>query len=140
MGGKRTARETGLDSELERIVAPEGGWPATPDLPPLPRRKPRVFVEWQALREWGKLAPGEESVWGYRLRALREECGVTQAELARRLGCTQQAVSRAERWQSNPTLGFVAAWAEALGRSVELGWTSERSTSVGNSAEGGRSD
>jgi DNA-binding XRE family transcriptional regulator len=78
--------------------------------------KPRDFEEWKALRRWGKLPPAEAGVAGYLLRLAREDAGLTQAKLALRLGITQQAVARAERWQSNPTCTLLRSWAEACGR------------------------
>lgn len=90
-----------------------------PELPPLPpgvlRSKPRSYEEWKALARWEKLPEWEPLRPGYRLRAAREAAGVTQAELAARLGVTQQAVAQAERPNSNPTVGFVDTWARALG-------------------------
>jgi len=89
-------------------------------LPNLTRRRPRNFVEWRTLRNWGKLPEREASVPGYLLRVVREEAGLTQAELARSLGVTQQAVAQAERWESNPTVGFIERWAEACNRRLEI--------------------
>ena len=89
-------------------------------LPGLPRRRPRTFEEWRALRRWGKLPPGERAVAGYLLRAAREGAGLSQSELAGRLGCSQQAVSQAERWTSNPTVQMLEAWARATGASLAL--------------------
>ena len=56
----------------------------------------------------------EISPTGYLLREARETAGLTQQSLATRLGCTQQAIARAERFDSNPTLEFVRSWADAL--------------------------
>jgi DNA-binding XRE family transcriptional regulator len=84
-------------------------------LPRLERRRPRGYEEWSALRRWGRLRPGEQRVAGYLLRQAREEAGLSQAELARRLGRTQQAISQAERWSSNPTLALLEEWAAATG-------------------------
>lgn len=93
-------------------------------LPPLSpnilRRRPRDWEKWKTLRRWGKLPPWEELPVGYLLREAREEAGLTQKELADRLGCTQQAVARAERWESNPTVKLLRAWAEATGRRLEI--------------------
>ena len=88
----------------------------------LRRRRPRAFEEWKALAAWGELPLWEVRVPGYQLRVAREACGLTQGELAERLGISQQAVARAERWQSNPTVRFLDRWAEALGArlTVEL--------------------
>jgi transcriptional regulator with XRE-family HTH domain len=40
--------------------------------------------------------------------------------LAKRLGITQQAVSQAERWGSNPTVDLMRGWLEACGHRLEL--------------------
>ena len=44
---------------------------------------------------------------------MREEAGLTQVELGERLGCSQQAIAQAERWNSNPTVALLRRWAEA---------------------------
>ena len=90
-----------------------------PDLD-LARVKPRSFVEWKTLRRWGKLPESERSVPGYLLRLVREEAGLTQAQLASKLKVSQQAVAQAERWQSNPTVGFMKSWVKACGGEMEI--------------------
>ena len=95
--------------------------PSSPiELPKLTRRRPRAYEEWSALKRWEKLPEAELDVWGYLLREAREAAGISQTELSRRLGCSQQAVSQAERWVSNPTANFVADWAKATGVRLEL--------------------
>ena len=86
----------------------------------LTRGRPRAFLEWQTLRRWGKLPDREAQVAGYLLRTAREGAGLTQAQLADQLRITQQAVARAERWSSNPTVTFMLRWARACGRRLEL--------------------
>ncbi len=86
----------------------------------LTRRRPRRFAEWKALRGWGKLPAWETDPVGYHLRLSREKADLTQAELAKRLGCSQQAVAQAERWESNPTIEFVRRWAAACGTKARL--------------------
>ena len=86
----------------------------------LTRRRPRAFLEWSTLRRWGKLPDREAQVAGYLLRTARESAGFTQAQLADQLRITQQAVARAERWSSNPTVTFMRRWARACGQSLEL--------------------
>ena len=81
---------------------------------------PRDFTEWKALRRWDKLPAAEREVAGYLLRLLREEAGFTQAAMAGRLGISQQAVAQAERWISNPTLGFLRQWMRACGAGLRL--------------------
>ena len=86
----------------------------------LPRKKPRSFVEWKTLKRWGELPESELGVPGYLLRTIREEAGFTQTELAARLEVTQQAVAQAERWQSNPTIGFMKEWMKVCGRELKI--------------------
>ena len=85
-------------------------------LPPtrLRRRKPRHYGEWRILRQWKMIPSWEVNPPGYLLREARETEGLTQQSLATRLGSSQQAVARAERFDSNPTLEFVRSWADAL--------------------------
>jgi hypothetical protein len=40
--------------------------------------------------------------------------------LAERLGITQQAVSRAEQWASNPTVGLMRRWLAICGWQLRL--------------------
>jgi len=95
-------------------------WNAARLSPRIRRLRPRSFSEWKALRRWGKLPPWEADSAGYLLRLAREEAGLTQSELARLLGCTQQAVAQAERWQSNPTVEFLGRWAAKCGKAIEF--------------------
>jgi DNA-binding XRE family transcriptional regulator len=86
----------------------------------LSRTRPRRFAEWSALRRWGKLPAWERDVPGYLLRVAREAARLRQADLAARLGITQQAVAQAERWSANPTVAFMRRWAAACGASLEV--------------------
>lgn len=97
-----------------------GGGAESGQSPRLNRRRPRSFAEWSALRRWGKLPEWEIDVPGFLLREARREAGLTQEMLADRLGITQQAVSRAERWISNPTVGLMRRWLATCGRRLEL--------------------
>ena len=46
--------------------------------------------------------------------------GVTQAELARRVGTTQSAIARFESGVGNPTLDFLSKVSEAVGAQLEV--------------------
>lgn len=102
--------------------------PATPlPVPPgmrVTRARPRAFTEWQALRRWGKLPVWERDVAGFVMRQAREDAGLTQRELAARLGVTQQAVAQAERWDSNPSVELLRRWAAATDRALSLSFDS----------------
>lgn len=86
----------------------------------LSRGRPRSFIEWSTLRRWGKLPDWERDRPGYLLRQARESAGLTQTELAERLAVTQQAVSRAERWASNPTIGLMNRWLAVCGWRLKM--------------------
>ena len=57
---------------------------------------------------------------GTLIRDARHEAGLTQAELAARLGTTQSAIARLERTDSNPTVGTLEATLAAAGRRLDL--------------------
>ncbi len=86
----------------------------------LNRGRPRSFAEWSALRRWGKLPDWELDVAGFVMRQARQDAGVTQVELAKSVGITQQAVSRAEQWSSNPTVDLMRCWLAACGLRLKL--------------------
>lgn len=54
------------------------------------------------------------------LRWAREDAGLTQADLARRLNVTRQAVQRLERSDANPSIKTLARAMRALGRELHL--------------------
>lgn len=54
------------------------------------------------------------------LRRVRTTAGLTQAELARRLGTTQTAVSRLERWDANPRIETLRRALRASGHRLQL--------------------
>jgi UDP-N-acetylglucosamine 1-carboxyvinyltransferase len=57
---------------------------------------------------------------GTLIRDARREAGLTQAELAARLGTTQSAIARLERADSNPTVGRLDAALRAAGHRLDL--------------------
>jgi transcriptional regulator with XRE-family HTH domain len=54
------------------------------------------------------------------IRAVRLEAGLTQAELARRVGTSQAAVARLERGGANPRVSTLARVVAATGQQLEL--------------------
>lgn len=71
-----------------------------------------------------------EAAWQQRelLRALarrREELGLSQTEVAARMGTSQSTLARLEQGSANPTLATVARLAKALGQKIEWRLTDE---------------
>jgi DNA-binding XRE family transcriptional regulator len=89
------------------------------------RTRPRDFVEWKTLRRWERLPVWEPTSAGYLLREAREEAGLTQAALAMRLSCSQQAIAQAERWDSNPTFEYMERWAAACELRRKIAFTAK---------------
>jgi putative transcriptional regulator len=54
-----------------------------------------------------------------RVRALREQLGLTQEDLARRLGVTRQTVNAIENDKYNPTLPLAFKLAQLFGQPIE---------------------
>lgn len=53
---------------------------------------------------------------GGQLRLLRRSAGLTQAELATRLGCTQRRITNIEGGSRRPSVELLGEWARACGR------------------------
>ncbi len=53
----------------------------------------------------------------------RNECGLTQAALAKKLGTKQSAISRLERGTYNPTVSFLQKLAVALGTKLTISFS-----------------
>jgi len=54
------------------------------------------------------------------IKALRDECGYSQRELAERMRTAQSVVARLEGGRSSPSLSTLARVAEALGLEIEV--------------------
>ena len=63
---------------------------------------------------------------GARIRALRFQAGLTQAEVAEAVGIAPESMSRIERGRFNPSTDLVARLAKAIG--VEVGSLFDHST------------
>ena len=85
-------------------------------VPPRPRSRPRPPAE-------GTLLPvAVSAVLAARLqvRWARDEEGISQTELARRVGVSQQAIARIESPDANVSMDTLERVAAALGRRVDL--------------------
>ena len=57
---------------------------------------------------------------GERVRAARNRAGMTQWQMAERMGVTQPSIAAIEAGRTNPTLGQLAAIADALGSGLDV--------------------
>lgn len=56
---------------------------------------------------------------GKNIKRFRRECGLTQAELAKKLGVTTQAVSKWETQMNSPDIALIPRIAQVLGVSID---------------------
>jgi transcriptional regulator with XRE-family HTH domain len=64
---------------------------------------------------------------GFQLAGLRREAGLSQAELASRMGTTQSVVSRMEAGRTLPSLALIDRFVAATGRPFSITFASEGS-------------
>ena len=72
-----------------------------------------LLTDQETLAEYERLRPQYELIG--QIIGARVERGITQAQLAKRVGTKQTNISRLERGESNPTLEFMQKNATGLG-------------------------
>jgi predicted RNase H-like HicB family nuclease/DNA-binding XRE family transcriptional regulator len=127
--------QTFADSEAElRAAAKEAlhGWLEAhlvsgdaPDKPRARRRAPPRHKLWQIHVE-----PALSTV--LHLRWARQAAGLSQAELAARVGVSQQQIAKLENPDENPTLRTVARVSKALGLEMSISFASQPATARGD--------
>jgi transcriptional regulator with XRE-family HTH domain len=80
--------------------------------------KRRALARPEVKAEYDRL-DGEFALIDEFLKA-RAAAGVTQAEIAKRIGTTQSAIARLESGKGEPSLGTLRRYARALGCRLEL--------------------
>ncbi len=73
---------------------------------------PEVFREYEALRPQYELIA--------QIVKARKEVGLTQQELAERIGTKQSNISRLESGEYNPSLDFIIKTAQGLGKEIHF--------------------
>lgn len=63
---------------------------------------------------------------GERVRALREKHGLSQSELAKRIGSTQPSIARLEAGGVTPSLGTLGRIAKAVGLDLVIRFDNEK--------------
>lgn len=80
------------------------------------------FEDWQdeQLKDPEFVAAANELEPGYQIARLRIQHGLTQAQLAERVGTRQPSIARLENGNSIPSLSFLKRIADALDARIEL--------------------
>jgi predicted RNase H-like HicB family nuclease/DNA-binding XRE family transcriptional regulator len=105
----RESAQEALEGWLEAHLA--GG-----DAPP----RPQLRFEAPEGRQLLNVSIGPSLSAALAIRWARQDLGLSQAQLAARLGVTQQQIAKLENPDENPTLATVERAAKALGFKVEL--------------------
>ena len=85
---------------------------------PLEKLKERLLENPAVREEYDRLGPVFEMVGA--LIDARHEAGLTQAEVAARMGTKQSVIARLEKARRLPSLEMVTRYAAALGRRIVL--------------------
>lgn len=86
-----------------------------------------TFEDWEAkkLQDTEFQAAAEELEPGYQIARLRILRGLTQAQLAEKVGTKQPSIARLENGSSLPSISFLAKLADALDAKLEIILTPE---------------
>ena len=104
-------------NETQDVNVPEG---MSPD------EALRAVVEmsdWLAIFHYSLVMPeraAARQMIAHQLSSLRRRAGLTQQQLADKVGCSQQTIARLERGRHDAGVGFVAEVAEALGCELKI--------------------
>jgi DNA-binding XRE family transcriptional regulator len=112
---REMALATIAETLFPETIAPDGGI----DLEELDRLEARASQEGRAVH---RKLDREEAVFAARLRQFMKEKGVTQAELAERIGVGQPAISMMLNRQCRPQPRTIERLAKALGVSIKDLW------------------
>ncbi|HAM88676.1 MAG: Helix-turn-helix domain protein [Candidatus Falkowbacteria bacterium GW2011_GWC2_38_22] len=87
--------------------------------------KNKVLKNKEIKRFYDELGPEFELI--HQLIEKRIKAGLTQTELAQKIGTKQSAISRLERGDYNPSVAFLRKVAEALGSELRISLPGSRS-------------
>lgn len=81
-----------------------------------------TFEDWESkkLQDVGFQAAAKELEPGYQIARLRILRGLTQAQLAEKVGTKQPSIARLENGSSLPSISFLSKLAEALDAKLEI--------------------
>jgi len=80
------------------------------------------FEDWEdnKLKDPSFVAAAEELEPGYQVARLRIQRGLTQAQLAEKVGTRQPSIARLENGSSTPSMSFLYKIAKALDAKIEF--------------------
>jgi transcriptional regulator with XRE-family HTH domain len=90
------------------------------------------FKDWQVeqLKDPEFVAAASELEPGYQIARLRIQRGLTQTQLAEKVGTRQPSIARLENGNSIPSLAFLKRIADALDARIELKFISEDASRI----------
>ena len=80
--------------------------------------KTELLKDKEVAKEYNKLAPRYSVI--FQLIAARQKSGLTQKELANRVGTKQSAIARLEGGNTNPSIGFLDKIASVMGTTLTI--------------------
>ena len=116
--GCQTFAPSGRDIEHEAKEALELWLESNLQERMLPPRPPRTFKAKKGTVLWVPVEP--KLAVKLELRWMREDLGLTQAELAKLAGVSQPAIAQLEGPDSNPTIGTLNRVARAMGARIDF--------------------
>jgi len=84
----------------------------------LAKLKKELLADPEVKAEYDRLGP-IVAVVGEMVEA-RQDAGLTQADLAKRMGTSQSVIARLENARHMPTFDMVARYASAIGRRIDI--------------------
>ncbi|MDA1316724.1 MAG: helix-turn-helix transcriptional regulator [bacterium] len=84
--------------------------------------KKELLKDKEVLAEYNRLGPEFEII--QMILDARKQKGITQKELAEKMGTKQSAIARLEAGNANPSIGFLQKLARALDKKLEMTFSS----------------
>jgi DNA-binding XRE family transcriptional regulator len=119
-GEKRISAPVLAKADIEKIAQQIRAIQTVQSSPRLPQRAEEDLTPTTTATDRPRLSEAQLAALGKVVRAARKEANLTQVELARRCGTTQQAIGRLEGGGSAPTTTTLQRIAEATGRRLVI--------------------
>lgn len=115
-------KSNGGGARLVPISLPKVKWLDRPEIEAPEPRKAKPKMKFDKRGEAGDYVEPSRQLdpVSYALRKLRYARGMSQDDLARRMGCSKKSLGLMERGQVNPHFSLILSWANALGAKIEV--------------------